>query len=84
MVPHKSQKYHAILDLSFALDLFGMKIPSVNESTVTISHHHSMSQLMCVLPQLIEALAATPLDGSDTGHPLDHSSISTIPPTCQM
>ena len=42
-----------------------MQILLVNESTVITSHHHSMSQLGCVLPQLIETVTAAPLDGGN-------------------
>ena len=33
MILHKSRKYRAILDLSFALNVAGWDLPSVNEAT---------------------------------------------------
>ena len=33
MIPHKSRKYRAILDLSFALKLAGYELPSFNDAT---------------------------------------------------
>lgn len=62
MVPHKSRKYRAILDLSFSLKLFGMTIPSVNEETVVTAPQHSMRELGSVLPRLIQAVATAPVD----------------------
>ena len=62
MVPHKSRKYRAILDLSFSLKIFGMEIPSVNDATVITAPQQSMAQLGSVLPRLIEAVATAPVD----------------------
>jgi len=65
MVPHKSRKYRAILDLSFALKIFGMEIPSVNENTVVTAPQHSMSQMGSVLLRLIELVVRAPLDNGN-------------------
>ena len=65
MVPHKSRKYRAILDLSFSLKIFGMEIPSVNDNTVITTPQHIMNQLGSVLPWLIEAVAKAPLEGGN-------------------
>ena len=65
MVPHKSRKFRAILDLSFGLKVFGMEIPSVNEATNITAPQHSMQNLGSVLPRLIEAVAAAPEDEGD-------------------
>jgi len=54
MVSHKSRKYRAILDLSFALNIFGMEIPFVNENTVVNVSQYSMPQLGSVLLRLIK------------------------------
>ena len=62
MVPHKSRKYRAILDLSFSLKVFGMTIPSVNEETIITAPQHSMRQLGSVLPRLINAVATAPVN----------------------
>ena len=34
MIPHKSRKYRAILDLSFKLCIAGMVLPAVNKATI--------------------------------------------------
>ena len=65
MVPHKSRKYRAILDLSFSLKIFGMEIPSVNKNTTITAPQHSMYQLGGVLPRLIEAVSRAPADDGD-------------------
>ena len=62
MVPHKSRKYRAILDLSFSLKVFGMEIPSVNENTTFTAPQHSMQELGNVLPRLIESVARAPVE----------------------
>ena len=72
MVPHKSRKFRAILDLSFRLKLLGMDIPSVNEATNITAPQHSMRNLGSVLPRLIAAVAAAPLsDGAMVFSKLD-------------
>ena len=62
MVPHKSRKYRAILNLSLSFKLFGMTIPSANEETVITAPQHSMCQLGLVLSHLIQAVATAPVD----------------------
>jgi hypothetical protein len=57
MIPHKSCKYCAILDLSFQLRLAGLLCPSVNEATKHLAPVEAMDQLGSVLPHLIEAMA---------------------------
>ena len=63
MVPHKSRKFCAILDLSFALKLLdGTKLPAVNESLIktaprgVINQHgfccHELSTCLCRLAQM--------------------------------
>ena len=63
MVPHKSRKFRAVLDLFFELRVFGMKIPSANEATVVTETQHSIHSLGTVLPRLIEAVATAPTTG---------------------
>jgi len=65
MIPHKSRKFRAILDLSFGLKVFWMEIPSVNEATHITAPQHSMRNLGYVLPHLIAAVAAAPDDEGD-------------------
>lgn len=65
MIPHKSRKYRAILDLSFALRLDGYNLPSVNEATKRCAPEESIDQIGSVLPRIIEALANAPADGGD-------------------
>ena len=62
MVPHKSRKLRAILDLSFGIRVFGVEIPSVNEATNIMAPQHSMDNLGSVLPRLIAAVVAAPED----------------------
>ena len=62
MVPHKSRRFRAILDLSFSMKIHGMEIPSVNGNTVVTAPQHSMSQLGSVLPRLIESVARAPVE----------------------
>ena len=62
MIPHKSRKYRAILDLSFELMLAGYTLPSVNEATKHMAPAEAMDQIGTVLPRIIEALASAPID----------------------
>jgi len=52
-VPHKSHKYHAILDLSFQLCIGKLKLDSVNSATNPHLLHKSMDQMGKVLPCLV-------------------------------
>ena len=49
MIPHKSRKYRAILDLSFELRLAGYTLPSVNDATKHMAPAESMDQIGTVL-----------------------------------
>ena len=62
MIPYKSRKYQAILDLSFTLMMVGYNLPSVNEATEHIAAKEVMDQIGIVLPRLIKTLALAPLD----------------------
>ena len=62
MIPHKSRKYRAILDLSFALMMTGYNLPSVNEATEHIAPKEAIDQIGTVLPRLIKAMASSLLD----------------------
>ena len=62
MIPHKIQKYRAILDLSFIIELFGMEIPSLNELTNISAPHESMQQIGNVLPRSIKSMENAPQD----------------------
>ena len=58
MIPHKSRKYRAILDLSFRLRLKnGGFVPSVNESTTLEAPAGAIDQLGHSLSRLIHAMA---------------------------
>ena len=50
MIPHKSRKYRAILDLSFIIKIFGMEIPPVNKLTSISAPQESMQQPGNVIP----------------------------------
>ena len=65
MIPHKSRKNRAILDLSFALMVAGYQLPSVNEATKKCAPEESMDQIGSVLPRIIEAFANAPLEWGD-------------------
>ena len=65
MIPHKSRKYRAILDLSFKLRIAGMALPSVNEATIKTAVQEAMNQLGTVLPRIIEAVANAPEEDGD-------------------
>ena len=65
MIPHKSRKYRAILDLSFALMLAGYALPSVNEATKRMAPEAAIDQIGKVLPRLIAALAGADLTKGD-------------------
>ena len=44
------------MDLSFALKVFRVTIPSVNAATKKLAPQHSMDQLGSTLPHIIEAV----------------------------
>jgi hypothetical protein len=61
MVPHKSQKFWVILDLSFSCcDNTGRQIPSINSTTVKTAPSGSIDQLGHALQRIIHAFAAAP------------------------
>ena len=62
MIPHKSRKFRAILNLSFGLRMTTHAVPSVNESTQKESPEGTLDQLGSVLPRLIAAVAQTAED----------------------
>ena len=58
MVPHKSRKWRAILDLSFRLRLKqGGTVPSVNENTEKTAPKGALDQLGHSLQRIIHAFA---------------------------
>ena len=61
MIPHKSGKFRAILDLSFALKVAGWDLPLVNEATKETSPAEGIEQVGTVMTRIIEALATAPL-----------------------
>ena len=63
MIPHKSRKYRAILDLSYQLLVAGYLLPSVNDATKDYAPEEAISQVGSVLPRIIEAL--TRVDASE-------------------
>ena len=63
MIPHKSRKFRAILDLSFELAIAGYMLPSVNDATRDTAPEDAIGQIGSVLPRIIEAMAnATDLE----------------------
>ena len=61
MIPHKSRKYRAILDLSFALKVAGWDLPSVNKATKETVPAEVFEQVGTFMPRIVEALATAPL-----------------------
>ena len=63
MIPHKSRKFRAILDLSFRLEMIGCDLPAVNEATEYTAMEAAIDQLGSVFPRIVEALATAPENG---------------------
>ena len=57
MIPHKSRKYRAILDLSFQLRLNGKQMPSVNSATNKLAPQKAMAGLGEALRRFIFTMA---------------------------
>ena len=57
LIPHKSQSYRAILDLSFALKKAGFDIMLVNEATEETAPDEAVGKLGSAIPSLIAAMA---------------------------
>jgi hypothetical protein len=71
MIPHKSRKFRAILDLSFNLFHKGRKYTSVNETTKP----KSMSESMTQLGQTIKRIVATMAQNHNTEKPFKFAKI---------
>ncbi len=65
MIPHKSKKFRAILDLSFRLRHKGFLLPSVNSHTVCHAKREAMAQLGLALRRLVVRMA----EGFDPANP---------------
>ena len=60
MVPHKSQKFRTILDLSFViLWQDGTSVPSVNEASIKLAPKGALDQMGHTLSRIIHAFAST-------------------------
>jgi hypothetical protein len=57
MIPHKTRKFRAILDLSFNLFHKGKKYTSVNETTSKKSKAESMTQLGLTIKRIVATMA---------------------------
>ena len=57
MIPHKTRKFRAILDLSFNLFHKGKKYTSVNETTNKKSKAESMVQLGLTIKRIVSTMA---------------------------
>ena len=53
MIPHKSRKYRAILDISFLLKVAGWDLPSVNEAMKETAPDEALEQVEMVMPRII-------------------------------
>ena len=60
MIPHKSRKYWAILNLSYQLLVGGCHLPSINDTTKKMAPPEALDQLGDVIPWLIKAMAKAP------------------------
>jgi len=58
-IEHKSQLYQSILNLSYKLQLWGVKITSVNQNTVLMSNHKAMEQMGQALWRLVAMIGNT-------------------------
>ena len=56
MIPHKSRKCRAILDLSFALKVVGWDLTSVKEKTKETAPSEAPDPVGTFMPRVIEAL----------------------------
>ena len=63
MVPHKSRKYRAILDLSYQLLVVGYLLPSVNDATKNFTPEEAISQIGSALRRIIGVLARLDVNG---------------------
>ena len=61
MIPQKSRNYRVILDLSFALKVEGWDITSVDKATKETSPAEALEQVGTVMPDIMGALATSPL-----------------------
>ena len=60
-IPHKSCRYHMILDLSYGITISNTRYPFVNESTQPdVTPTHAMAELNHVLPCLIYTVVTAP------------------------
>ena len=57
MIPHKSNKYRAILDLLFALKVTGWDLTYANKEAKETASAEAFDQVLMVMPRIIEALA---------------------------
>jgi hypothetical protein len=57
IIPHKSRKFQAILDLSFQMQIKGKKMPSVSSATNIKAPQKSMAELGNVLHWIIHTMA---------------------------
>ena len=55
MIPHKSRKLRAILDLSYTIKLMERRIEAVNDTTTKTAPQGAMDQMGHVLDRIIYA-----------------------------
>ena len=80
IIPHKSRKYIAVLDLSFALKMAGYDLPAVNKATKETAPAEALEQVGTVMPRIIEALA-TAMISED---PIHFSKLDIKDEFCRM
>ena len=65
MIPHKSRKYRAILDISFVLRVNGYTLQLVNKTTEMCAPEEAISQIGTVLLRISEAMTYAPEKGDN-------------------
>jgi len=58
VVPHTSHAFHAILNLSFKLQVNNKMFPSINDTTTLLAEHNSKGQVGNVLPCLVHTVTS--------------------------
>jgi len=58
-IKHKSCLYQSILDLSYKLCLWGVKMPSINKNTIPMSDHKAMEQMGQALWEFVAMIGNT-------------------------
>ena len=63
IIPYKSRKYRAILDLSFVLKVVGWDLPLVIKETKETAPYEALDQVGTVIPRIIKTFSTSLLSG---------------------